>query len=671
MSRGLTFLCRFLMASSGYEQYQIFQSIMHNLISSSTSERFITHALRERPLCMQDDGDMMEAFCHGDEQRFEGDVNVSAPPFAWVWANGGSFQPFYAEERMEYLRSLGYVMWDHERVSQIALFQKPPLQPPEFFDSAPSREAMIAAHQSRCSRTQPETGNSLDHEIAPPSHGWPDQTEIEILDETSGLSNQVVEDDSSVSIPEVGAVSACTQSDKSKEEESSPTWTNPIQSIDHASNSSAGSKNSTTELATRVETITTAPALKDASLLLLGAEPVFETFMPKPSSCEQAGLCPQMPINETLMAGCKPTSSISSESRMTGSSSDDSSNSSRPSFPSQVHSAGQKGPVSEDSSTENLFGDGMAVSEHDARAENTTQDAIEADHVVGAPLPRKIARAISPRTKMLKLQEIAGQKAQAPATDSRKIGELSTIDCKNPEPTVVQLRASSPPASDCSSTSSASHCWITSEASSTTSKKPFMSFVKDTESGTGSSLSSTKNDGKLQQRGAWHAAPSVETDQESEQKVHSQNTLVANIDCSDVYTKDPEEVAAWIENSDSCDPQQPGPPSPPLFDSFGSSSSSAETIPTKQQRKKANRKARKAATELAIKQAQQMEEERVKKEESKRKHQKSKKERKKLEKKMKGAKAEGKGKSQVRRAEEVTESRGTANKVKKTGYLIC
>jgi hypothetical protein len=279
------------------------------------------------------------------------------------------------------------------------------------------------------------------------------------------------------------------------------------------------------------------------------------------------------------------------------------------------------------------------------------------EFVAKAPLQSKIARAVPPKSKMLRMQQIPAWSTSDPTITIQP----PEILCTTPGSKVTQLRAPSPPDSDYSSSSSGTHRSIKSKASSTTSNESLASRVRGTHLVTNPPRRWIMKGRKIQPRGATASITPKGTDHELDNKV------VSDIKPADdgmrrcPSTQAPDDVAAWIEQSDIRQP--------PLLQRSNSSHSSKsgdsniDDSPTKQQRKKANRKARKAAIETAIQQVQEMEAEKAKREEARKEHQKIKKERKKIESvKGKGNKKTEKGKSE--------EQKGKGKKERKTGYLI-
>jgi hypothetical protein len=107
---------------------------MRDLLCSNKPENFITSAVRAIPLAMRPGADMVELFCHFDKICFERDIDAATTPWAWVWTNYHTCEPFYAQKRMEYLRSLGYVMWDKDRLSPLSFFNDRPRLTPQPYD---------------------------------------------------------------------------------------------------------------------------------------------------------------------------------------------------------------------------------------------------------------------------------------------------------------------------------------------------------------------------------------------------------------------------------------------------------------------------------------------------------------------------------------------------------
>lgn len=246
--------------------------------------------------------------------------------------------------------------------------------------------------------------------------------------------------------------------------------------------------------------------------------------------------------------------------------------------------------------------------------------AVEPKCVVSAPQARKMARAISPRIKMLKLQQQAAHNDEVPITDLTKVEKPIIIQCTTPGSTVIPVSPPSPPASVCSTASDDS-----------------INFITDGVDGL--PPGQVEEDLMVQYGTAEQSNPVEDKDEQPEE----------------LYMKDPSEVAAWIERSDSTH-------------SSSKNSSKASTSPTKQQRKKANRKARQRTLEVMTKSEQEMQAERVRVEEAKKEHQKMKKERKKLDKEVCGAK---KGKEKEKsQTTQPTKKAKKAKKERKIGYVI-
>ncbi|ERF70558.1 hypothetical protein EPUS_07979 [Endocarpon pusillum Z07020] len=267
--------------------------------------------------------------------------------------------------------------------------------------------------------------------------------------------------------------------------------------------------------------------------------------------------------------------------------------------------------------------------------------AVEPECVVSAPHTRKMARAISPRTKMLKLQQQAAHNDETPITVSKEVEEPIIIECTTPESTVIPVLPPSPPASECSTASDDSITFITSPSLSTTSNQRTSFPTEATDGVDGLSPCPVEEDFMVQDGAAEQSNPTEDTDEQPQE----------------LYMKDPSEVTAWIEGSDS----------PHSSSSSSNNSSMGNTNPTKQQRKKANRKARQRTSELMTKIEQEMLAERVKVQEAKKEHQKMKKDRKKLEKEICGGKGKAKGKSQ---SAQPTKKTKKAKKERKIGYVI-
>jgi hypothetical protein len=668
MSRGLAFLCSFLVAISGYEQYQIFQSIMHDLVSCSVDRDFITYALVQVPTCMQEAGDSMEAFCHNDEQGFEGDDDIFAPPFAWVWANAGKYQPFYGQSRMWYLRSLGYVMWDQKRLLQSPLFQREPLQPREYCDHyAFRREATIERHRANCSRKHVEAEDGLANDPSSASHPAQDQEDPNTSENTTELSTPGSEHDVSILSAVNEVLTESEQTNESMEAETdsmAPT----VRRETGEPTSDSGPRECTPEVAISEEIIVQAPAEEDPS-----PDTSTDGFAPESTVFEQTIFRPSTPRNVSLPNNCEPASPSGSESsisrstseRSTSSSSSDSSSiSSRSSSSSSLENAREQSGFAVEQSAIKELADPLAeTKENDSKSPEDTKSAFEADLIPKAHVTRKMARAVSPRARLLELQQHAVEKDEICASGSINIERTVTIQSTSPASTVVQPPAApSPPTFDHGSISFDFGYSIKPEESTTIVDESSTTSVKLAECVTTPPHHSANESSRPQLGNAKHPAASFEQDKGNE-KIADQDTNSSR-DSSQIYhTKTPENLAAWIEG---CNPRQAPPPrsgSPPSSNSDRSSNSDSSL--TKQQRKKANRKARKAALDTAILHAEEKEAARLKREEAKKEHQKMKKERKKTEKEKEAGGRNADGKSQI-----AAKSGQFTKQARKLGYMF-
>jgi hypothetical protein len=673
MGRGLTFLCNFLTAGSSYEQYQLFQSITHDLATSDTRDYFITYALRAIPLAMRDGGDMVEAFCHNDKQRFEGDIDAAAPPFAWVWANGATCEPFYAQKRMEYLRSLGYVMWDQERLLQVLLFRKLHLRPAQAYDQAPSRKTAEDDHQSHCSRPavvfipQNICSNPVPYSTFHPPPAVGGSSDVECRDDSS--DGQADELDGTPQIQPVESSSHSTLDstlDATMSEESMANTT---------SAKSASSEETTLVFHTPLNnpqlpvvegnddivgpiddsTVDEAQAHEIETGLDANEEPVAE--MKRGGSYSgSASIVPStlrtQPIEQTEFAqdgltelGDAPPHAPAIESISV--------DEATPEVLPMKHSFNPVVPEEATAYTESVS-NVDDVTNIPSQGDATNEAAAEPEYIAAAPRARRMARAISTKAKMLKAQQQALQqqvehKAESAISNSTTIEGPIQIRCTMPGSTVVEVRAPSPPLSECSSTSSDSINWITSPPSSVKSKEPCPSADVATN------CTSTP---------PRQPTPPTDTEEEAEHETKPATKPSVTSTHPAFHNISPSEIAAWIEQSKCRD-----------FSPSSSESANASNIPTKQQRKKANRKARKAMEELVMQQAREAEAGRVRVEEAKKEHQKVKREKKKLEKKEVGAGAghvpgaEGK-KGLIENEGAKKKKIGKGKNGRKVGYLL-
>lgn len=283
-----------------------------------------------------------------------------------------------------------------------------------------------------------------------------------------------------------------------------------------------------------------------------------------------------------------------------------------------------------------------------------------------APHGRKIARAISPKAKMLRLQQVTLQKSGCSIAGLKKTEGKVSNEC--PTPGLMLAQAHTPTTSDHGSTSSGWGLSIRFGTSSTTSGELSTSTIRSSSSTASSSLPPKRTVRLLQSRSA-KGSPSPEAvDQGTDKTTDSDSTSAENNARRQLYSKEPSDVAAWIEQSGPRPMCRIGSLTPP-------SSEHDSGKPTKQQRKKANRKARKAAREEAIQQAREMEVEQARREEARKEHQKVKRERKKRMEKGKGE-GNGKTKSQTRKqgpreATNPPPPKGKERKERKTvGYFI-
>ena len=681
MGRGLAFLCKLLMASS-HKRYQMFQSIMNELVFSDTQEHFITYALRAVPLAMRPGGHMVEAFCHYDKLCFEGDVNAAAPPFAWVWVNKNICEPFYAQKRMEYLRSLGYVMWDKDRLSPLSFFKHRPLPRGLPYDQAPCRSQASDEHEFQCSRPPivlddselctfaQYTPRAVSGSSKPVQLDEPSGTEAAKLDGTPQIrpvkssSHSTLENTLKATL--TGESMANSISDKlvSPEEtklncETAPN--NPQLSIDEGDDSSVRSMS---------DGIIDKAQAEETEVGLVAAEgpvaPMKTTRSDKgctsiipPSLYPQAIQGTDVAQDELAEHGDRPDHAPVIGSNPLAKTT--------PGVLPMEHSFNPVMPDKVNHYTESFSDVDHSIdssshedySPHQVDA-TTEAAAAELEGYAGPPRARKMARAISPKAKMLKsqqkfeLQQIE-DKADTRMPNSTELEAPIPIRCTTPGSTVIPVRAPSPAVSECSSTSSGSINWITSPPPSVKLKEQGPSADTIAMSFTNPPPQQSKPPTDADEEAVHLAKPAITINTE----------LAAGSTDPAPYTLSPSEIATWIENRER------------QHSSSSSSALSGNSTPTKQQRKKANRKARDAMMELAAKQAQEaeVEAERVKVEEAKKECQKVKKERKGLEKQIGvGAGAEEKngqiGSGGGGGADKKKKKSGKAKKERKIGYVF-
>jgi hypothetical protein len=185
-----------------------------------------------------------------------------------------------------------------------------------------------------------------------------------------------------------------------------------------------------------------------------------------------------------------------------------------------------------------------------------TKYAIDVNSLAEAPGTRKIARALSPKARMLRLQKDASRKAEGLTAGSTEVEEPFTIRCTNPQAKVGQLRASSP-ASDRSSTISGCLRSIKSETSSATSNELSASSIRASDGIKGPARHYIKRGRKLQHHGTKQSTSPKEVDYEAEDKDKSDTKPADDNTRRFLCTKDPGEVAAWIERSNARSPPIP------------------------------------------------------------------------------------------------------------------
>ena len=489
-------------------------------------------------------------------------------------------------------------------------------------------------HEPKCLRKQPEAEEGPGTESSSTSQVDEIQAESETPETTS--------DEALISPPPAGAGYPCEHSDElinlTENETHLQDWVNQICSIEPECVSTVTSQNSGPEAMLCGGSIAEATSPEIASPP--ETQPFPENLKSEPTTLQEPtysftnislasenAIRPSQ-VSQTDSAGCNDELQDVS---MADSNSDEQTiplllpieHPVRPALPEEV------------AAFENAFS-GLEASKDSAPQPNHPTKAItEPEHVAEAPRPRKMARATSPRIKLLKMQQEIAQQVEVSIANSTETEEHITIQCTTPESTIVRDPPPSPPASECSTTSDDSINFITSPPSSTTSHKRSPSPPNVTDGVDGPSPYSVGEGLEAQNGAAEQSASPKDTDQQHE----------------NLYMKDPSEVAEWIERSTSRQSSS----------SESGNCSMASTSPTKQQRKKANRKARQRTLELAIKMEQEMLAERMRVDEAKKEHQKLKKERKKLEKEIGGAK---KGKSQT------TQATTKAKKERKIGYVI-
>ncbi len=578
---------------------------------------FFSGELKETPVRMRTETETREAFFHGDEEIFESDENAEGPNFAWAWAGEQKFQPYYASDDRAHLRRWGYVMWDHQRLIENSACKNPPDLPDAFARCEP---IFAEAHDQTCWR---RSGGST-------------------LKEGDNVRSSVAEEDQ-------GSVTEVDGENFSSEDETDvfeivtqPTEVDNNETDGHIPKLTKTCSDSGCSPAT-------ASPLRSKALKL--SQVVYNDGAEDDDASQDIAATVNICLDEAIHAALEredPFTPALFEHNP------------RP----ELHPLGSEASSKESSKTEEHLHQGVAPVGEGVNAfiigqsedKPVMKAATEPQYVAKAPLARKIARAISPKAKMKRMQQNATQKGEGSTSNSTETKEPPIVMCTTPDSTVFQFPAPFPPASNRSSTSSGSGLSIKSEASSTTSNKLSTSSSRTADHVISPPRCSPEKDLTLQYRRARQSMSLDERDEETEKKADSETKLADDITRHHLYAKDPTDVAAWIEQPDSPLPRQLRTPSPTSSESGGTST---ENSPTKQQRKKANRKARKAASEKASKQEQEMEAERVKKEQARKEYQKIKKERKKLDK--------GVGKGPVVKS---AEQKGKGKKERKTGYLI-
>jgi hypothetical protein len=660
----------------------------------------ISVALYEIPHEMRSASEALESFCHEDSELFERDDRALGPNFAWTWANGAKFQPFYNQSHAAYLRRLGYVMWDQPRLLRHPMFQRPARKPCPSSDWHFSGRSMTEYHQANCTRLCQYTGN-----VAPTSTSdFPDQPEMvtpdahESLTEDDHLTSEngkypgpdneiAIEDD-------IGEASGkdcvakeqqvCESGKVKKDSADLPITTSPLHLNGQAACNNPGEieDESQNHLSMSIMPFSGHPqaALKinenssisqfENEALVCIAPPVghllqqsdSETTQQDCVSDSEAVVSAEPAKSDTQRAIEVSPKALMDQGTRLASFNEGFCESVEDSKSTRTELQGDNKTMSQDWA--------VACTELNIPVKSSQQKisctgyAIDVNTVAEAPGPRKIARALSPKAKMLRIQKDAAQKVEGLTAGSTEVEEPFTIRCTNPQAKVGQLRASSPPASDRSSTISGCPRSIKSEKSSATSNELSASSIRASDSIKGPARHSIKRGRKLQHHGAKQSTSPKEVDYEAEDKDKSDTKNADDNTRRFLCTKDPVEVAAWIEQSNSR--------SPPISQrsiSVSSTGGHNDKSLSKKQRKKENRKARKAATENANQQRQEMEAERVRKEEARKEHQRMKRERKKME--VVKAKGKGKGKEKKKAEKNGQEDiKGKDKKERKAGYLI-
>ena len=577
LMQGLDYLSRLFGSNSPQEQADMFMSKWADFSHNPDGGGFFSGELETTPHRLSYESETREAFFHGDEEVFETDEGAEGPNFAWAWAGEQKFQPYYASADRAHLRRWGYVMWDHGRLMESHACQNAPNLRDAFWRC---EQTMIEAHEQTC---------------------WRRSTSTDHNDKGCEISSTVEEEGQLSTTTEIDCGRVGSNDERSIDENQTQQNEVPIAAPeeDLAKVMTAGSN-------TGYSSVTTSSF---PTQVIERLQAPLDDLTKDDSESHLARATMSTPLDEANCAAFK-----------------------------DVHEFNPTLPAEATAFTES-FGTPDTPTDGVSEEKPVMEVAVEPECVVLAPRTRKVARAISPRTKMLKLQQQAAQKDEVPIPDLTEVNEPIIIQCTTPESTVVPVRPPSPPASECSTTSDGSINFITSTPSSTTSNQRMSSPTEATDGGDGSPPCQVKGELMGQDGAAEQSDPTEDTDEQPEE----------------LYMKEPSEIAAWIERPGS---PHPSPPS----------SSMASANPTKQQRKKANRKARQRTLELTTKMEQEMLAERMRIEEAKKEHQKMKKERKKLEKEVCGAKkGKTKGKGQTTQP---TKKAKKAKKERKIGYVI-
>lgn len=594
--QGLDCLTRLFSSDNPQEQADIFMSKWADFTHNPDDFGGFSAELESTPLRMRQESGTREAFFHGDEEVFESDENAEGPNFAWAWAGEQKFHPYYASADRARLRRWGYVMCDHKRLMESHACKNSPNLRDAFWRC---EQSLVEAHEQTCWRR----ATGMNHEDE-------DGGESYIVDEEGQLSSAEVDGDGigfgDESLVDEGRAQETEKDNDSNEEQLAGVRTT----------SSDSGYASVTPSTLHPE------AIKQSQI-------AHNDLAEEAEGPQDAQATVTMPLDAAIQAALQEEHSFS------------------PTLPEEATTYPES------------FSNVDAIIDSPSHDKPAMEAAVEPEYIFKPPLARKIARAISPQAKMLKAQQDAVQTDEVFSSDWTNVEGQITIECTTPGSTVIQVRSPSPPASDCSSTSSGSINWIISPPSSKTSNERSPSPTRAADCVTTPPQHSTKKGRKLQNRGAKQSTSSKGTDQETEIEDDSYTKLAEASTWPAPYALDPSEVAAWIKTTRSRHSSSPSESGKVNAESSG---------PTKQQRKKANRKARKATMEMAIKHAQETEAERVKVEEAKKEHQKMKKERKKLEKAVGGEKAKGKRKSPA--GKEEARKNGKGKKERKTGYLI-